>query len=243
MLNRLIVITSCLLILRWHIQYKPCDTPPDRGKWQPLEDQEDDIETRRASGISLTRPFPRVVKASHALGWVLIAAGLAEVVVGSLLFKGNIELINTYRSRVACWVGRGEGRIRLFFCFPVLYLVVCSGLFFCRKYSTGWRHPSMPLSLSAQTFNSWYILVHFFNVRRGTAHSSRVLGSLCMCMGRLSRRMKLVQSLYFMSKHAMSIMPCSPFPSSRPLVHLFFVHVCVCACRQIGKLSAASGLD
>eukprot|EP00903_Cladosiphon_okamuranus_P008497 g8164.t1 len=51
---------------------------------QPVEDDE---HTRRTSGIALTRPFPRVVKASHALGWILIAVGLAEVVVGSLVFK------------------------------------------------------------------------------------------------------------------------------------------------------------
>lgn len=55
---------------------------------QPVED---DAQTRRNSGVEVTRPFPRVVKASHALGWLLIAVGLAEIVIGSLIFKGGVQ--------------------------------------------------------------------------------------------------------------------------------------------------------
>lgn len=63
---------------------------------QPVEDDE---QTRRSSGIALTRPFPRVVKASHVLGWLLIAVGLAEIVVGSLVFNGEVcsTAVNTSR--------------------------------------------------------------------------------------------------------------------------------------------------
>ncbi|CAM9542579.1 unnamed protein product [Ectocarpus fasciculatus] len=59
---------------------------------------EDDDEARRMSGISLTRPFPRIVKASHVLGWILIAAGSAEVVVGALIF-------NDWKYAGGFWVG------------------------------------------------------------------------------------------------------------------------------------------
>ncbi|CAM9410289.1 unnamed protein product [Ectocarpus sp. 12 AP-2014] len=59
---------------------------------------EDDEEARRMSGISLTRPFPRIVKASHVLGWILVAAGSAEVVVGALIF-------NDWKYAGGFWVG------------------------------------------------------------------------------------------------------------------------------------------
>lgn len=46
-----------------------------------------------AYGMEVTRPYPIIVKASHGLGWLLVAAGVAEVVVGSLLFRGTVSII------------------------------------------------------------------------------------------------------------------------------------------------------
>lgn len=50
---------------------------------------EDDVYASRATGVELTRPYPKVVKVSHGIGWLMGAVGIAQVIVGSLLFAGT----------------------------------------------------------------------------------------------------------------------------------------------------------
>ena len=49
---------------------------------------EDDVYTSRANGVELTRPYPKVVKATHGIGWLMSVVGIAQVIVGALLFAG-----------------------------------------------------------------------------------------------------------------------------------------------------------
>lgn len=44
--------------------------------------------TSRANGVELTRPYPKVVKATHGIGWLMSVVGIAQVIVGALLFAG-----------------------------------------------------------------------------------------------------------------------------------------------------------
>lgn len=45
--------------------------------------------TSRANGVELTRPYPKVVRVSHGIGWLMSIVGVAQVIVGSLLFAGT----------------------------------------------------------------------------------------------------------------------------------------------------------
>lgn len=50
-----------------------------------LDDAEDD---EFDGGVKVYRPYPEAIKAARFAGWVLLAAGAAEVVIGALLFEG-----------------------------------------------------------------------------------------------------------------------------------------------------------
>lgn len=54
---------------------------------QTLEESQ---EMRRARGVEITRPFPNIIKVSHAVGWLLVVVGISEVIVGCILFKGGL---------------------------------------------------------------------------------------------------------------------------------------------------------